>query len=30
MACLGVLTPEQGMQLKELAEVLYRNLAGRE
>jgi DNA-binding MarR family transcriptional regulator len=30
MACLGVLTPEQGAQLKELAELLYRNLAARE
>lgn len=30
MACLGVLTPDQGARLKELAELLYRNLAARE
>ena len=27
MACLGVLTPEEGIELKRLAETLYRNLA---
>jgi MarR family transcriptional regulator, organic hydroperoxide resistance regulator len=30
MACLEVLTPQQGTQLKRLAETLYRNLAERE
>jgi len=30
MACLGVLSPDEGAQLKELAERLYRNLATRD
>ena len=30
MACLGVLTPNQGEKLKQLAETLYRNLAALE